>query len=224
MTEATTRVVRVWDPLVRLGHWALVAGFFIAYVTEDELLGVHVWAGYVVGSVVLLRVIWGFVGPQHARFSDFVCGPAKVFSYLLDLLLLRAPRYLGHSPGGGAMVIVLLVSLGGTVGTGLIVYGADRHAGPLAPFFAMAGNPGLARVVPAVADEGRAAPRDSRRRGPDTKVLEEVHEYFANLTLILIVLHIAGVGLASVVHRENLVRAMITGDKRALAATPGPEP
>lgn len=212
-------MIRVWDPLVRLGHWVLVAGFAIAYLTEDELLGVHVWAGYVVGAVVLWRVIWGFVGPRHARFADFVRGPRKVFSYLRDLLLFRAPRYLGHSPAGGAMAIVLLASLGATLGTGLVLYGADRHAGPMAPFFAMKGPTWIA---PALADEDRARPTDSRRRERDSKALEEIHELLANLTLALVVLHIAGVGLASVVHRENLVRAMITGDKRPLAAIARP--
>jgi cytochrome b len=199
--------VRVWDPLVRVGHWSLVAAFAVAYLTEDDLLGVHVWAGYVVGIILVARLTWGFVGPRYARFSDFVRGPGQVFAYLRDLVLFRARRYIGHSPGGGAMVIALLLCLAATVFTGLLVYGKEKHAGPLAPLYAA--NAGASG---AVADEkGR---QRAGAGGAEDQILEEVHDFLANLTLILIGFHIAGVLLASLVHRENLIGAMITGYKR----------
>jgi cytochrome b len=207
-----TAFVRVWDPLVRVGHWALVAAFAVAYLTEDDLLGVHVWAGYVVGVILVVRLAWGFVGPRHARFSDFVRGPGQVFGYLRDLVFFRARRYLGHSPGGGAMVVALLVCLAATVGTGLVLYGKEERSGPLAPLFTADAGPGMAVAIPAAAGEKQ------RRRGgtgkAEDKTLEEVHDFFANLTLILIGFHVAGVLLASLVHRENLIGAMITGYKR----------
>jgi cytochrome b len=137
-------------------------------------------------ALILARVVWGFVGPAHARFSEFIYSPAAAFRYMRDLIAARAPRYLGHSPAGGAMVVALLVFLAATVVTGLIVYGGDQQAGP------------LAGVV-------------SEERGEE---LEEVHEVISNITLAIIFFHIAGAVLASYVHRENLVRAMITGYKR----------
>ena len=202
-------VVRVWDAFVRLGHWLLVAGFFVAYFTEDDFLTVHVWAGYLVGVIVVLRVVWGFVGAEHARFASFVYGPAKAFRYLIGLLRGQAERYLGHSPAGGAMVVLLLISLAATVGSGLAVYAYDRGAGPLAPF-----------LTDATAASARGEPITRGEAGRpvgegDEEFWEELHEFFANFTLVLVGLHVAGVLLASYVHRENLARAMVTGYKRA---------
>ena len=202
MHQATNRWIKVWDPLVRIGHWTIVAGFAVAYVTEEDLLSVHVWAGYLVGAAVALRIVWGFVGPQHARFSDIIYPARAVLRYLADLVRFQGTRYVGHSPAGGAMVIALLVMLAGTVATGLLTYGADKHAGPLASIYAASSEP---------VATGPAAPGRQRDESP----LREIHELLAILTLLLVVLHIAGVALASVVHRENLVAAMITGRKDA---------
>jgi cytochrome b len=195
--------VRVWDPFVRLAHWTIVVGFFIAYTTEDDLITPHVWAGYVVGLLALLRVLWGFFGPEHARFADFLYRPAEVLSYLRDLVALRGRRHLGHSPAGGAMVVALLIGLLATVGTGLVLYAVSDHAGPLAGI-----------VAPAAPS---AAPQDDdgrERAGEGGSVWAEVHEILAHAMLVLVILHVAGALLASYVHRENLAKAMITGDKR----------
>src|SRR5437764_14767213 len=101
----------VWDPLVVSGI-GRSSRPSVAYFSGKEEAGggpdpLHVWGGYVVGGIVVLRVLWGFVGPRYARFSDFVCGPVKALRYLSDLLRGRSDRYLGHSPAGGAMVIAL---------------------------------------------------------------------------------------------------------------------
>ena len=104
--------VKVWDPLVRVFHWALVAAFTVAFVTEDDLLAPHVLAGYTVLALALVRVVWGVVGTRYARFADFVYPPVAVKAYLKELLRLRPPpRYLGHNPAGGFMVPALLLVL-----------------------------------------------------------------------------------------------------------------
>ncbi len=198
---------------MRYGHWLLVAAFGVAYLTAEEEGGgaelVHVWAGYVVGVLVGLRVLWGFVGPARARFQDFVHGPVTAAQYFFDLLRGRARRYLGHSPAGGAMVVLLLLSLAATVVTGLMAYG-ERGKGPLAD----SGTPLMAAAY-ADQDEGgqRRAP-EMRRNGKSESAVGELHSALANITLALVILHVLGVGLASLVHRENLVRAMIDGRKR----------
>ncbi len=198
----------VWDPVVRFGHWALVAAFAVAYFSAEEEAApdpLHVWGGYVVGAIVVLRVLWGFVGPRHARFSDFVYGPFKTLLYLRDLLRGRGRRYLGHSPAGGAMVIALLIFLGATVATGVIAYG-EQGKGPLA----------TATVTGASAtdnDAGHNLRQGGRGESAETTI-GELHGLLANITLALVGAHILGVVLASFVHRENLVLAMISGRKR----------
>ena len=212
-TVGLTQVV-VWDPLVRIGHWTIVAAFTIAYFTEDELLSAHVWAAYVVGIAVAIRVIWGFMGPQHARFSDFVFGPSKVISYLVDLFRFRAKRYIGHSPAGGAMIFALLACLIATVVTGLAVYGAEKKAGPLRALYAAetSAAPLSVAIAPARADEKREGRERGRTR--NESAMKEFHEVLANITLGLVIIHILAVLWASIAHRENLVGAMITGRKR----------
>lgn len=202
--------VRVWDIGVRVGHWLLVLCFAIAYLTEGEPEWLHTWAGYVIASVVVLRLLWGLVGSRHARFTDFVRGPRAVLGYLRDLIGFRAARYLGHSPAGGAMVVALLLLLGVTTGTGMAYFAKAEGEGPLAGW-----------VTPAVTAAGvpvtdpSVSPQDRKAVKRQYRMLKEVHEIAANLTLLLVILHVGGVALASLVHRENLPRSMVTGRKRA---------
>jgi cytochrome b len=217
LAEATGPTEVVWDLLVRVAHWTMVAGFFIAYFTEADALDLHVWAGYAVGVVVLLRIAWGVVGPKHARFSDFLYRPSEVAAYLRDLLTFSAKRYLGHSPAGGAMVLILLVGLTATVGSGLVLYAIEENAGPLAGIVTANRSEGeatLSEQREAEDDDVQATEAESAEGSEE--LWEEVHDVAANLTLVLVCLHVAGVFLASFVHRENLARAMVTGRKRPL--------
>ena len=113
--------MRVWDPLVRLLHWALVAAFVVAWFSHGGYLSLHRISGYLVGALVAVRVAWGFAGPARARFSDFVVGPAKLAAYLGLMVRAREPRYVGHNPAGGAMIVVLLLLLAGVCATGLLL-------------------------------------------------------------------------------------------------------
>lgn len=111
MTGAIPGSVRVWDPVVRIGHWTLVAAVAAAWGTGDESQGMHEAAGYVAAGVVMLRILWGFIGSRHARFSDFVRGPAAVLGYAGDMLRGRKRRYLGHNPAGGAMILAVIATV-----------------------------------------------------------------------------------------------------------------
>jgi cytochrome b len=101
--------VRVWDPFVRAFHWLLVAGFAINYleiVRAGKLP--HQIIGYVVLALIAARILWGFVGPRHARFASFVVHPWAALSHLRETLAHRDRRHLGHNPAGAAMVVALL--------------------------------------------------------------------------------------------------------------------
>lgn len=118
---APAGTVRVWDPFVRVFHWSLVGLFALAFATGGEVEWLHLLAGYSIVALVALRVAWGFVGPRHARFSDFVRPPREVQAYLRDAIRLRAPRHLGHNPAGGTMVLTLLAMLAGIGVTGFMM-------------------------------------------------------------------------------------------------------
>jgi len=212
-------VVKVWDPVVRLFHWSLVVAFFVAYFTEPEDSGfaVHVWAGYFVGGLIVLRVIWGFVGSPHARFGDFAFGPFHAVHYLVDLARGKSKRHLGHSPAGAWMVYLLLATLSATVLTGMVVLALDKQAGPLAPLFETATTPHAAAEPAASrrADEARDLERGASSGAAYEDAIDEAHELLANVVLALVVLHLIGVAVASLAHRENLVRSMVTGYKRS---------
>lgn len=185
------RDIKVWDPLVRFFHWSLVLAFAIAFITEDDWMNLHATAGYYITGLLTFRLVWGFIGTRHARFKDFVFAPREVMAYLASLVRGGSRHYVGHNPAGGAMIVALLVALTLTTVSGLLLYGAGEHAGPLARLFSA---------------------RGSFWEDP----LEEIHEFFANATLLLVGIHVAGVIFESIRHRENLVRAMWTGRKRVL--------
>ena len=212
-------VVKVWDPVVRLFHWSLAVAFFVAYFTEpeDSGLAVHVWAGYFVCGLIVLRIVWGFAGSPHARFGDFAFGPFHALRYLVDLARGKSKRHLGHSPAGAWMVYLLLVTLSATVLTGMVVLAMDKHAGPLAPLFETT-TVSKAAMEPSAsrrADGKRDLERGTSNGESYEDTIEEAHELLANIVLALVILHLIGVAAASLAHRENLVRSMVTGFKRS---------
>lgn len=178
--------VKVWDPLVRIFHWSLVFFFLLAFITEDDWLSVHVQAGYAVSMLIGFRLFWGLVGTRYARFFTFVKSPATVLSHLKGMLRLNAPHYLGHNPVAAIMIIALLVSITMTAFTGMITIASEGN-GPLAGTFLASLN---------------------------GEWMGEIHEFFANFTLLLVFAHLAGVVFSSFMEGENLAKAMITGRKK----------
>lgn len=204
----TGNQVKVWDLGVRIFHWSLVILYFIAYLTGEDESDLHIYAGYGVIALIVFRIVWGFIGSKYARFSDFLYGPGAVIRYAKSLLTSSPEHYLGHNPVGGWMIILLLLSLVGVSWSGLELYAADGH-GPLAHQ--------QGTLINTARADGEREGHDDDNKGDmaeqNEEFWEEIHEVFANLSLTLVFLHIAGVVIATVKHRESLVKAMITGYK-----------
>lgn len=203
LPPAAPRTIKVWDLFVRVFHWSLVIAFCIAFFTEGEPFWLHTSAGFAVAGLVAARIVWGFVGPEYARFSNFTYGPKAVFGYLTDLVRLRSRRYIGHSPAGGAMVLALLIMLAATTATGITIYftgDAARDGG---------------QVTSLSMRENESDEVEREDGEGEESVLQEIHSASGHIAFFLALFHIGGVALASFAHRENLPRSMVTGAKRA---------
>lgn len=209
---------KVWDLAIRLFHWSLVLAFVAAYLTGEDEGANHVYLGYFIGGLIVFRLVWGFVGGRYARFRAFLYSPAETLGYVRATLAGKTRHYLSHNPLGALMVLALLLALTGTVVSGLALNGD---------------LPGVSSAASEQAEQALAtgdheeSDDDDDERGTTAyravgtesaahaahEQWEEIHELFTHLCLILIGLHIVGVVLASRLHKEKLVPAMITGWK-----------
>jgi cytochrome b len=128
MTDAARRMVKVWDPLVRIGHWSLVTCVAVSWATGEGGKALHEGFGYAALAIIALRLVWGMVGPQYARFGEFLRTPAATLRYAARVFAGNEPRYLGHNPLGGWMIVFLIASIALTGFTGWI-YTTDRYWG-----------------------------------------------------------------------------------------------
>jgi cytochrome b len=187
--------VKVWDMPVRLFHWTMVLGFTAAYLTAKFHIGfLHTLIGYFLCILLLARVFWGFTGNQYARFNSFIFSRAETFIYLRSLVHGRPRHYFGHNPAGALMVFALLVLLMLIFLTGLITLAVIDFEGPflfLENYFSDAAS----------------------------YAVHHLHGWLIDAALLLIALHVIGVAAGSIQHKENLVKAMITGKKKNVSAS-----
>jgi cytochrome b len=106
--------VKVWDRCVRIAHWTLAACVLTAWLTGEirikSLEAVHEWLGYGALAVIAARLVWGLIGSRHARFSQFIAGPARTLAYAREVLRGKEARHVGHNPLGGWMIVALLAT------------------------------------------------------------------------------------------------------------------
>lgn len=105
---ATVKAVPVWDRFVRIFHWSLVACVMVNFFAVDGGETLHQWLGYTASALVCARIVWGFVGPRHARFADFSPTPAKIRSHLAGLLSGAKDHHDGHNPVGAVVMLAML--------------------------------------------------------------------------------------------------------------------
>lgn len=188
--DASPATVRVWDAGIRLFHWGLViavaAAALTGFVLGRTTLAWHMVAGSAVAGAVVWRVVWGLLGPTYARFRGFAPRPASLRAHLRALRSHEPHRrYLGHNPLGAVMVFALLAVLAAIAATGTVVLGGMLKQGPLRAFLSYA--------------TGRQ--------------FLGVHNALAILLLVMIGGHLVGVAFESRRGWENLVGAMLTGNK-----------
>jgi cytochrome b len=185
--EQRARDVRVWDLPTRLFHWTLALLVAVAVVSAKmDALSIHMFVGETILALVLFRWVWGLVGSQTARFSDFIKGPGAILAYIAPTKTPGAPPVtLGHNPLGGWMVMALLLVLGVQAGSGLFTSDDILVDGPLVPLAAEA----------------------------TVKALSAAHRLLSDGILILVGLHVAAVLAYLLVKKDNLIRPMITGRK-----------
>lgn len=191
----------VWDLPLRLFHWLLVLSIAASWYTaenSEEFIAVgdnvysytliHFWLGYWALGLIAFRIIWGFVGPKHARFTNFIVGPKRFFSYAATLLKRDSTPSVGHNPMGAAVVVLMLLMIGAQAVTGLFLM--DNTEIYPAPY-----NPSV--------DVATASK------------LMSFHHINFDVLLWVVGLHIVAIMFYTVYKRQRLVPPMVTGRKSA---------
>lgn len=176
-----------WDLFVRIFHWSLVTLVVLAYLSgEYDIAKFHSWLGYGILILVLCRLVWGFIGSKNARFSTFIYSPRETIAYMVSAIKNRPIHYVSHNPAGALMVFGLLALLLVLTVSGLVYEGWGEYEGPLWAMHLM--------------------PSDTI--GHFAWV---VHRELPELLFLLVPLHLMGVVIATIQHKENFVRAMVFG-------------
>ena len=180
----------VWDLPLRLFHWLLVASMVASYITakfiDDRQW--HFYVGYWTLGLLIFRILWGFLGPRHARFTNFVRSPSAIWLYFKGLLQKGSSPSIGHNPVGGLMVLVMLVLMTIQAVTGLFTTDAVIWAGPY--------NPAVSEST--------------------ASLLSTVHYWNFNFILAAVGLHVAAIVFYAFYKNQNLVVPMLHGHKPAV--------
>jgi cytochrome b len=188
MTQESLVAVRVWDLPVRIFHWAVLAAFVLQAVTGylgGHWMGLHVYSGYALLVLVAFRVLWGFWGSTHARFSSFIAGPAATWRFARRLFSRQAVPQLGHNPLGGWSVVLMLASLAVQAASGLAAHDGVMTGGPLAKHVSIELSIALGTV----------------------------HRWNFWILAVLVALHVLAVAYHWFFKREDLLAPMFTGVK-----------
>jgi cytochrome b len=187
---SSTPTIRAWDAPTRVFKWALVLGVAVAYGStylDDPGMTLHKIAGYLILSLIIFRIIWGFIGASTARFVSFIRGPSAVVQYMSDVWRGNSRKFIGHNPAGALMVLALLLLTGLQSLTGLFSSDGVLANGPFA-----------------------------ERISDDTSsFLTLVHKLGFDLLIVAIFVHIAANVYYQVIKRLPLITAMVTGVKPA---------
>lgn len=179
--------ITVWDIPTRAFHWLLVSSYLGAFLSSGRewLLEYHTAFGYAALGLTVFRVLWGFTGNRFARFSDFVHGWGPVKEYISRAIRLDPPRYLGHNPAVGWVVIFILSLTTALSVTGIIVYSGEEMRGAFAGLFSF----------------------------ETAMYARSVHELLSWVAITVVTVHVCAALFHDFILRENIILSMITGKK-----------
>jgi cytochrome b len=195
----------IWDPVVRLTHWGIAIAVLGNGLLDEGGSVTHVSLGWIAMALLLMRLVWGVLGPSEARFSAFPPNPVAAVRHLRQLLTGRVGEYPSHNPAGAMMVYAFWVALAVVIASGLYLTGGATPMQVADEKAAVASGDWSALIKES---DGESSDED---RGLRHTVLE-VHEEAANLLLVLAALHVAGVFAESRAMRRNLVAPMLMGE------------
>jgi cytochrome b len=188
-SERPPRIIMVWDFPTRLIHWLLVIFVIISFLTGNiggNTMQYHEWSGFTILTLLLFRIVWGFVGSRESRFMTFIRGPSAVVRYATTLLRSDSTRHIGHNPLGGWSIIAMLFALLVQAGTGLFANDDIVTEGPLFDWVSKVTSDWLTRI----------------------------HKLNQEVIIALVSIHVLAVLFYLFFKRENLVKPMITGVKQ----------
>ncbi len=189
------RLIRVWDLPVRLFHWAIVVLIVFAWGTDHyNYMEWHVWTGYTILTLLIFRVLWGFIGSDTARFTRFLRSPLAALRHISHIHRREPDHEIGHNAAGGWMVLVMLALIGVQAGTGLFSNDDALTEGPL---MHLVGK-------------------------DESDWLSHIHSINFKLIEAVVVLHLLAIITYAVLKRQNLVRPMVTGTKKLPDGTAAP--
>jgi cytochrome b len=179
----------IWNKFIRFFHLFLVLGILIAYLSEDfETL--HEIVGYFVLIILVVRINYGFITKdKFAKLSGFFHSPKKIFSFIKSVLTFKEERYLGHNPLAGLVMFSIFLTIFVSVFSGIFGFAMKEEEGFASGFITPNFEFG--------------------------EKLLELHEVSTDILLILIILHLIGVIISSILTKENLAKSIfIHGKKR----------
>ena len=207
MTEHTAPARR-WDPLIKITHWGIAAVVITNALIVGEGSIAHIYAGYTLAALLALRMLWGFIGPNAARFASFKPSPAKALAHIGDIRAGKREAHISHNPLGALMVYALWACLAVIIASGIGMAGAPP---------AVDATINSAEFVSGEYREeeggGESEESEESEEGGAGELLEEVHEVAVNLLYALILLHIAGVTFETARSGKRTITAMLPGGK-----------
>jgi cytochrome b len=178
----------IWDLPLRIFHWSFAVTILASWYTAEQgadLVEIHMQLGFVALALIIFRVLWGLIGPKHARFSQFVPSPKTLWSYLRKSKADKTTP--GHNPLGAMMVILMILLISAQAISGLFINDDVFSSGP---------------YYGSISNELE-------------KIMRFVHHNTFDFMIAAIGLHLAAVAYYWRVKKQNLVLPMITGKKSA---------